>query len=152
MSWHSHCLALSARLLRDELDRGTKSISQSHNVCDGPTIRVRLLLTFFQRGCSCAPCTYALVIITLWLALHYRTSSMIKMLYWLCREAMVPPNWQQVLHVIKRNFEGFQQVETLKIFEEHIHLHTYPETITEEVSKWINLLQITDISVMSTSV
>ncbi len=68
-----------------------------------------------------------------WLFLCCCFFSMVKMLYWMCKNARVPLNWQQLLHAIKRNFEGFEHVETFKYFEERIRIRDCPE-VSEEVS------------------
>lgn len=37
------------------------------------------------------------------------TSSLIKMLYWMCEKTRMPPTGPQLVHAIKRNFGGLEE-------------------------------------------
>ena len=52
--------------------------------------------------------------------------SLVKMLYWMCKNAREPPTWQQIEHAIRRNFGGFDEFDVLEVFMSEIHMRTLP--------------------------
>ena len=48
---------------------------------------------------------------------------MVKMLYWLCKEAECGPNKMQIKHVVLRNFNGYDRFDPWKVFEESQFTH-----------------------------
>ena len=46
-----------------------------------------------------------------------RSHSLIKMLYWMCKEAGQPLNWWQMKHAILRNFGGIAETSTFQPLE-----------------------------------
>ena len=64
-------------------------------------------------------------------------SSLIKMLYWMCKKSGLPPTWPQLKHAIRRNFGGMEsdELDTLEEFKQYIHLTDTPnlQSIPEQV-------------------
>ena len=64
-------------------------------------------------------------------------SSLIKMLYWMCKKSGLPPTWPQLEHAICRNFGGMEsdELDPLEEFKQWIHIRGVPDlqSIPQEV-------------------
>ena len=77
----------------------------------------------------------------------YLSSSLIKMLYWLCEKSKIPgpPTWSQLEHAIRRNFGGLddQDFDALEEFRKRIpnredpDLTHIPPEVSNEVVAWV---------------
>ena len=62
---------------------------------------------------------------------------MVKMLYWMCKEADCHPNTMQIYHVVLRNFSGFEGFSPMEIFEKSaLSQFSMPPSKDEVVNKW----------------
>ena len=62
--------------------------------------------------------------------------SLIKMLYWMCKNTDCEPTEKQLEHAIKRNFGGLADLNTFEIFQNHlktIKRSSSPNTVKEVV-------------------
>ena len=57
------------------------------------------------------------------------SSSLVKMLYWMCEMSGRPPTGPQLKHVICRNFGGMEsdELDTLEEFKKQIHISDQPD-------------------------
>lgn len=65
--------------------------------------------------------------------MYFLTSSLVKMLYHMCKKSESPPTWPQLEHAIKRNFGGLEleELDPYEVFEELIPMKREPPNLTE---------------------
>ena len=74
--------------------------------------------------------------------------SLIKMLYWMCKNTDCEPTEKQLEHAIKRNFGGLAYLNTFEIFQNHlktIKRSSSPNTVKEVVRCIISTKRIHSI-------
>ena len=69
------------------------------------------------------------------------SSSLVKMLYWMCEKSGLPPTWPQLKHAICRNFGGMEsdELDTLEEFKQQIHVRQTPDLQSVPEKVCINL-------------